>query len=972
MLDVLGRPIVAIAHNKRRVRRPDGTVTYVDEFIPTHTELDAQGRTLVIYDGRRCEGLDRAAAIRHRGNAVMRYTYGFGAAELHQDGMDAGERWALADIAGNPQRSWDARGHHITTEYDRLRRPTHVRVDAAGTRTTSERIVYGDQLDRASARRANLLGRAVLYFDGAGLLEQVAVDFKGNATEVRRSLPVAFDSVPDWSSLDGLEPAAMVINPLLETERYATRSAYDALDRETHTTTPDNTTQVQSFNKAGSVEATAATLRGAATSTRFVTAVATNARGQRTLVQYANGVVTENTFDPETFRLSQKVSSGPGGAVLQDLSYRYDAAGNIVEVRDDSIEPVFFRNERVEAASRYLYDSLQRLVEASGRESAASRQRPANRDIDIHPNIPAHDGSLRNYTELYDYDPVGNIERVRHIADGGRWTRVYDCAADSNRLAATGDEGAPLDERYPHDIAGNMTSLPHLTALHWDHADQLRHAEIAPHDDLYCHYDSGRQRARKLRVKDGNRTERVYLGGYEVHRSASGTLETLHVALDGDRLCMVETPDGGSSRFRFQLSNHLGSATIELDEDAVPISYEEYHPYGTTAFRANNGTPLVSPKRYRYTGMERDEETGLAYHTARYYASWLGRWCSSDPAGLAGGSNLFEYSHDAPISYTDRGGEDPRAAVASGVTTTTTTTTATAAETLPLADATTSGVRAASRAVRPSWGLRAAGWLARGAVVVVLAVAIVAVGETIRLAVADEPYRNCNEHPDACAQIAGRELSAQEQREYYYRGDEIYVYDRRTGEWEVRGNWFRMPGGGSGPAGSSTPPGPPRPPPQARTAPAPAPAPRERRRAAQSGLMTRMRLATERHRQARLERTDRIGLRVNYGAIAYRDARGVVHVLVRGSRTGVGHSEERLISVVRRRLGDDFNDRSILGIYSELEPCGDRCAPAIRAAAPHAEVGWRWDYNEDGREQRHRDLTFDEAHHRGEIDYDGP
>jgi len=32
--------------------------------------------------------------------------------------------------------------------------------------------------------------------------------------------------------------------------------------------------------------------------------------------------------------------------------------------------------------------------------------------------------------------------------------------------------------------------------------------------------------------------------------------------------------------------------------------------------------------------MERDDESGLAYHSARYYAPWLGRWTAADPVSL--------------------------------------------------------------------------------------------------------------------------------------------------------------------------------------------------------------------------------------------------------------------------------------------------------------------------------------------------
>ena len=54
------------------------------------------------------------------------------------------------------------------------------------------------------------------------------------------------------------------------------------------------------------------------------------------------------------------------------------------------------------------------------------------------------------------------------------------------------------------------------------------------------------------------------------------------------------------------------------------------------------------PKRYRYTGKERDEENDLYYHGARYYAPWLGRWTSPDPDGLVDGSSLFTYSRCNP------------------------------------------------------------------------------------------------------------------------------------------------------------------------------------------------------------------------------------------------------------------------------------------------------------------------------------
>jgi len=84
------------------------------------------------------------------------------------------------------------------------------------------------------------------------------------------------------------------------------------------------------------------------------------------------------------------------------------------------------------------------------------------------------------------------------------------------------------------------------------------------------------------------------------------------------------------------------------------LTYEEYHPYGTTSWWASNGSTDVSAKRYRYTGKEKDEETGLGYHGARFYALWLGRWERVDPAGIVDGPNRFAYCRGNPV-----GGRDP-------------------------------------------------------------------------------------------------------------------------------------------------------------------------------------------------------------------------------------------------------------------------------------------------------------------------
>jgi RHS repeat-associated protein len=145
--------------------------------------------------------------------------------------------------------------------------------------------------------------------------------------------------------------------------------------------------------------------------------------------------------------------------------------------------------------------------------------------------------------------------------------------------------------------------------------------------------------------------------------------ETLHGMDDQQRIALIETKtfedkDGEilaaqKPLIRYQLGNHLGSAAVEVDSGGSVISCEEYYPYGNTAYQAVVNSIEVSLKRYRYTGKERDQESGLYYYGARYYAAWLGRWTSCDLKYTDRKNNLYQSNFNNPILYIDMIGEFP-------------------------------------------------------------------------------------------------------------------------------------------------------------------------------------------------------------------------------------------------------------------------------------------------------------------------
>ena len=180
------------------------------------------------------------------------------------------------------------------------------------------------------------------------------------------------------------------------------------------------------------------------------------------------------------------------------------------------------------------------------------------------------------------------------------------------------------------------------------------------------------------------------MGSNEIYREKiSGSLDleraTLHISDDTGRIALVDTKtyDGGvigspTNEIRYQIGNHLQSASLELDNSAAIISYDEtacgsrsplkairhseqYHPFGTSAYRLGRTSTEVSLKRYRYVGKECDNETGLYYYGARYYAAWLGKFINVDPRKDDYPMwSAYVYAGNSPVTMTDVNGEGPR------------------------------------------------------------------------------------------------------------------------------------------------------------------------------------------------------------------------------------------------------------------------------------------------------------------------
>jgi len=688
--DSLGRTFLTVAYNKFKYSNTPISDPPTEEFYETRIIYDIEGNQREVIDAK-----DRI---------VMRYDYDMLGNRIHQTSMEAGQRWMLNDVTGKPIRAWDSRNHQFRTTYDQLRRSIESYMSDGGDPVLVRKTIYGEI--RPNPEDNNLREQVVQLFDQAGVVTSDDYDFKGNLLSHRRQLAKEYKTTLDWS----------VAVPL-EAPIYTSRTCYDALNRPIQLTVPHSDqpgTKINViqpvFNEANLLEQVNAWLNQNAEPSDLldpdtanldaVTNIDYNAKGQRELIEYGNGASMTYDYDPKTFHLTHlKTTRTSDHAVLQDLNYIYDPAGNITYIRDDAQQTIYFKNKRVEPNADYTYDAVYRLIEAVGREHLGQvGGAPISHSYNDVPRVGllhSCDGNaMGTCLERYVYDTVGNFLEMQHRGSdpvNPGWTRAYayneasllEPGKQSNRLSSTTvGNNNPITEQYGYDVHGNMLRMPHLQVMQWDFKDQLQMTQRQKVNDedadgvlrhgerTWYVYDSAGQRVRKVTERANNgglKDERIYLGGFEIYRKNGANplvRETLHIMDDKQRIAMVETRTQGldpapQQLIRCQFSNHLGSASLELDEQAQIISYEEYSPYGSSTYQAVR-SQRETAKRYRFTGKERDEESGLYYHGARYYAPWLARWSSTDPAGVDEGIDLYEYARNRPTSMVDSTGLWPK------------------------------------------------------------------------------------------------------------------------------------------------------------------------------------------------------------------------------------------------------------------------------------------------------------------------
>jgi insecticidal toxin complex protein TccC len=643
VLDPRGANVGGVAYHRR-----DGTST--PESYITLQVHDPAGRVVSSRDPRLFLSPQKTAA-----NQIT--VFSLSDAVLLSENSDAGWRLALPGADGKAVEGWDQKLSHSHVRYDRQRRPVAAFECAFGEpEQCTARFSYAD----AGANDAhNRRGQLIRHDDTAGTQHLSEFSLTGTPLQTSRT----FVADPQWP-IDWPE-AETERDVHLEDEPAVTRLYCNATGEPISQTDALGNRQTFIQTRAAELREVRLQLAGHASEKILLSDIQYNAFGEIERQRAGNSVVSCANWRPDDGRLVHLMATLPGQPALQDLTYDYDAVGNVIAITEAAGATHYHRNQRIEPVNRYRYDSLYRLIEASGRQIRNAPGGPQLPDF----QCTSDPGLLENYSRIYTYDEAGNLQLLQHRADSASRTERTAVARRSNRSLPQKDNGELPNESEiaaSYDLNGNRKYLQPGQDLLWDLRNQLRQVaqvvrEDGPDDiELYL-YDGSGQRQRKIRLAYTGTLIRThetrYLPGVEIRTSAEEILHVLTVKAGRATVQVLhweKRPASGipQDQFRFSFTDRLNSGTLELDDTARLITQESYYPFGGTCWWAGRNKLEASYKTIRYSGQERDA-TGLYYYGFRYYLPWCQRWLNADPSGTSDGLNLYAIVHGNPVGHVD-------------------------------------------------------------------------------------------------------------------------------------------------------------------------------------------------------------------------------------------------------------------------------------------------------------------------------
>jgi RHS repeat-associated protein len=313
------------------------------------------------------------------------------------------------------------------------------------------------------------------------------------------------------------------------------------------------------------------------------------------------------------------ISADSPAATLLSLTYNFHLGsgdnGNVFGITN---------NKATTRSESFQYDTLNRLVSAQTTGT--------------------------QWGVTFTYDPFGNLYQTAGISGQQVLPMSVNQYADpnSNHFTLLG---------YQYDAAGDVLSDGINSGCGGSAFAWNTEAEMTCGAGVNYTYDGD-----GARVKKSSGT--IYWGGSEggalAESDLSGNLTSEYVFLNGKRLARR---DISSNKVYYYFSDMLGSASVVTDNAGNIENESDFYPFGGESVVTQN----LANQHYKFTGKERDTESGNDYFGARYYSSTVGRFLSPDWSGKVEpvpyakldnpqSLNLYAYVMNRPVSDSDPDG----------------------------------------------------------------------------------------------------------------------------------------------------------------------------------------------------------------------------------------------------------------------------------------------------------------------------
>ena len=393
-----------------------------------------------------------------------------------------------------------------------------------------------------------------------------------------------------------------------------TSTAYDAAGNISSITYPSATLVAYTRDTMGRVTGITAKPPGAGSPSNVATSIAYEPFGPATGLTFGNGLVESRGYDLD-YRPTTIAATTP---TVQNLSYTYFANDSVHTITD----AVSSLNTQTLG-----YDALDRLTSATS-------------------------GTGGYGTFGWTWDKVNNVKT--QVVNGT--TTTFNLNPGTNQLASivTGS----TTENVASTPAGNINTLKiggvTQETLTYNQANEMASSQTTSSSASYK-YDLAGERLEKLPPGSNpilyqyGQAARELLSENDLHSGQTAD----YIYLNGKPIGEVNPTNG---KIYFMHTDRLGTPDTVTDSTKAVVWNAFYRPFGDNGIGGVSGT--LANQSIRLPGQYFDPETGYNHNGFRDYAGTLTRYVESDPIGLAGGTNTFQYAGGNPFKNIDPNGTD--------------------------------------------------------------------------------------------------------------------------------------------------------------------------------------------------------------------------------------------------------------------------------------------------------------------------